>query len=157
MAVVPDLKAFPHHYQVVASVGPDGEVLLASADLEPLHSAAPIEFDGPGNLWSPETLLVGAMADCFALTFRAVARTAGLPWLALRCEAVGTLERELGNSKFVAFTIHARLRVPAGADVEAAERALHRAEAGCLISNSLSGRRELAVAIEIEASIVPVG
>jgi len=147
------MKAFPHHYHVAASAGPEGEVLLSCADLETLHSAPPIEFDGPGNLWSPETLLVGAMADCFALTFRAVARGAKLSWLALHCEVVGTLEREQGNSRFVAFTVHARLRVPAGSDVEAAERALHRAEAGCLISNSLSGRRELVATIETEETV----
>jgi hypothetical protein len=38
-----------------------------------LQSAAPAEFDGPGNRWSPETLLVGAVPDCFILTLSAEA------------------------------------------------------------------------------------
>jgi organic hydroperoxide reductase OsmC/OhrA len=146
------LKAFPHHYQVSAASAPEGEVILSSGDLEPLPSAPPLEFDGPGDRWSPETLLVGAIADCFTLTFRAVARATKLPWLSLQVAVDGTLEREQGNSRFTSFELHARLRVPAGADVAAAERALHKAEAGCLISNSLSGQRHLTMAIEAESS-----
>jgi hypothetical protein len=33
----------------------------------------PREFDGRGNQWSPESLLAAALADCFVLSFRAVA------------------------------------------------------------------------------------
>lgn len=142
------LKAFPHHYQVTAASAPDGEVVLSSGALEPLQSAPPVEFDGPGDRWSPETLLVAALADCFTLTFRAVARATKLPWLSLNVDVTGTLEREQGNSRFTSFDVQARLRVPAGGDLEAAERALHKAEAGCLISNSLSGQRHLTVSVE---------
>lgn len=145
------MKTFPHHYQVAAASAPGGEVVLSSAGLDPLHSAPPVEFDGPGDRWSPETLLVGAIADCFTLTFRAVARATKLPWLTLNVVVTGTLEREQGNSRFTGFDVHARLRVPAGGDVAAAERSLHKAEAGCLISNSLSGQRHLT------ASVEPVG
>ncbi|GAB3000526.1 hypothetical protein GCM10010960_00410 [Arenimonas maotaiensis] len=142
------MKAFPHHYQVAASAGPEGEVLLSSAGLAPLNTAPPLEFDGPGDRWSPETLLVGAIADCFILTFRAVAGASKLSWQTLACEVEGTLEREQGASKFVAFTIQARLRIPADGNVEAAEKALYKAEAGCLISNSLSGKFELKIIVE---------
>lgn len=146
------MKPYPHHYQVAASAGVEGEVLLASAGLEPLNTAPPIEFDGPGNRWSPETLLVGAIADCFILTFRSVARAAKLPWLGLNCEVEGILDRDQGVSRFVSFTIHATLRIPAGADQEVAEKALHKAETGCLISNSLSGKFELVTRVEVEAA-----
>lgn len=146
------MKPYPHHYQVAASASVEGEVLLASAGLDPLHTAPPIEFDGPGNRWSPETLLVGAIADCFILTFRAVARAAKLPWLGLNCEVEGVLDRDQGVSRFVAFTLRATLRIPAGADQEVAEKSLHKAETGCLISNSLSGKVELVTRIEIAES-----
>lgn len=146
------MKPYPHHYQVAASASVEGEVLLASAGLDPLHTAPPIEFDGPGNRWSPETLLVGAIADCFILTFRAVARAAKLPWLGLNCEVEGVLDRDQGVSRFVAFTLRATLRIPAGADQEVAEKSLHKAETGCLISNSLSGKFELVTRIEIAES-----
>ncbi|MGH8029164.1 MAG: OsmC family protein [Arenimonas sp.] len=145
------MKAFPHHYAVAARAAPEGDVELAATGLTPIHSAPPAQFDGPGDRWSPETLLVGALADCYLMTFRAIARASGLPWLGLAVDVIGTLEREGGNSRFTHFAISARLRVPASADRAAAERALHKAESGCLISNSLSGQRELVVAIDVEA------
>lgn len=142
------MKAFPHEYQVSATAQPEGEVLLSCAGLEPLRSASPIEFDGPGDRWSPETLLVGAIADCFSLTFRAIARASKFPWQALEVRVSGTLEREGHNSRFTRFAVHARLRVVTGTDPELAQRLLGKAEAGCLISNSLSGERHLSVEIE---------
>lgn len=145
------MKAYPHHYQVAAKAGPEGEVLLSSTCLESLHSAPPVEFDGPGDRWSPETLLTAAIIDCFILTFRAVARAGKLSWISLDCEIEGTLERDQGVTRFTGFRINARLSVPAGTDVEAAERAMHKAEANCLISNSLLAHPELTASVEIIA------
>lgn len=142
------MKAFPHEYRVAASAQLEGEVLLSASGLEVLRSAPPVEFDGPGDRWSPETLLVGALADCFILTFRAITRASKFPWQALEVGIVGTLEREQGVSRFTRFDTEARLRVPAGTDLALAERLLHKAEGGCLISNSLLGTRHLSVVIE---------
>jgi organic hydroperoxide reductase OsmC/OhrA len=145
------MKPYPHHYKVASTAAPDGEVMLWSAGLEPMRSAPPVEFDGPGNLWSPESLLIAALADCFALTFRAIARASKLQWVSLHCEIEGTLEREAGVSRFTVFELNVRLGVPAGTDIDAAQRAMHKAEQGCLISNSLSGRRQLTASVDIVA------
>jgi organic hydroperoxide reductase OsmC/OhrA len=145
------MKAYPHIYHVAAKAAPEGEVLLSSAGLEELHSSPPAEFDGPGDRWSPETLLTAAIIDCFILTFRAIARAGKLPWISLDCDIEGTLERDQGVSRFTGFRINARLGVPAGTDVEAAERAMHKAEAGCLISNSLAAHPELTATVAIIA------
>jgi organic hydroperoxide reductase OsmC/OhrA len=144
---------FPHRYTVSASAEPAGEVAVASAGLEALRTAPPIEFDGPGDRWSPETLLCGAIADCFVLTFRAIARATNLEWLNVEVEVVGTLEREGRNSRFTRFDLEARLSIPPHADREAAERALQKAESGCLISNSLAGERHLTTSIDVVAAV----
>jgi organic hydroperoxide reductase OsmC/OhrA len=146
------MKSFPHHYQVESTAQPEGDVVLASGGLADLRSQPPAEFDGPGDRWSPETLLVGSMADCFALTFRAIARASSLRWQALHCRVEGLLERDQGVSRFTRFTIRAELELPAGANAELAERCLHKAEQGCLISNSLTGRRELEVRVAFAAA-----
>ena len=137
------MHPFPHRYRVQASAGPEDEVSLDGPGLASIKSLPPVEFDGPGDRWSPETLLCASLADCLLMTFRVVARLSKLPWIALEIEVEGLLEREQGNSHFTAFTIDARLKVPEGTDLVLAERALHKAESGCLISNSLLGRREL--------------
>jgi len=129
----------PHRYEVSASGAADGDVGLAAERLPRLSSASPAEFDGPGDRWSPATLLVGAVADCFVLTFRAVARASNLRWTSLRCDVTGTLDRIDRAMQFTRFDIRAHLEVPAGVAPDHARRALEKAERSCLISNSLKG------------------
>ena len=131
------MRDFPHYYSVTANSAAQGDVELTSEGAGAIRSASPKEFDGPGNRWSPETLLVGAVADCLILTFRAVARASRLPWTSLECDVAGTLDRVERAAQFTAFEIHAHLTVPAGTDPDAARRALDKAERNCLIANSL--------------------
>ena len=90
------MQDFPHHYRVGATAEPDGDVSLTGDGLDAIASAPPAEFGGPGDRWSPETLLVAAVADCFILSFRVIARASKLPWISLKCEVEGTLERREG-------------------------------------------------------------
>ena len=145
------MREFPHHYTATAAVVPHNGVVLHSEGLTPLMTDAPVEFDGPGDRWSPETLLTAAIADCFALTFRGVAKYAKLPWIALACRVTGTLDRVDRVTQFTAFTVHASLQLPVNANIDQAERLLERSEQACLISNSLKGR----VSLETKIDTVP--
>ena len=131
------MHPYPHLYRVSARGAGEGRVILETEGVEPLESSPPVEFDGPGDRWSPETLLLGALVDCFVLTFRAVARAAKLDWSELAVSLEGTLDRPERVSQFTAFALQATLTVAPGTDIGAAEAALARAEKGCLISNSL--------------------
>lgn len=148
------MQPLPHHYRAAAKGSAAGDVELRADGLSVLRTASPAEFDGPGDRWSPETLLVAAVGDCLILTFRAVARASGLAWTALECDVTGTLDRLERTTRFVAFEIRARLSVPSGTDPEDARRALDRAERTCLISNSLSGAIHLTPQIEVAAEPV---
>ena len=138
---------YPHHYRVAAAGEPDGDVKLTSKGLPSLASAPPTEFGGPGDKWSPETLLVASVADCFILTFRAIARASKLTWTSLECEAEGTLERKDRTTKFTEFVVHATLSVPSGTDKERAHRLLEKAEENCLVTSSLSATTHLEAAV----------
>ena len=131
------MEPFPHHYAAAASGSPRGSVELTSEGVEAIASAAPAEFGGPGDQWSPETLLVAAVADCFVLTFRAIAQASRFDWEALRCRVEGTLDRVDGKTRFVALRLAAELTA-SGARHDAAQRLLEKAERGCLITNSLA-------------------
>jgi organic hydroperoxide reductase OsmC/OhrA len=111
--------------------------------LPPLSTAPPKAFDGPGDVWSPETLLVAAIADCYILTFRGVARAAKFDWNDLKCEVEGVLERVAGVTRFSGYTNRATLTVKPGADHMKGEELLERAERVCLVNNSLLGDRRL--------------
>lgn len=131
------MKPFPHRYEVAASTTMEGDVTLESDRLPALTSAAPAEFGGPGDRWSPETLLVGAVADCFSLTFRAIAAMSQLTWISLTCDAVGVVERVERVTRFSAITVHVRLLIADGRDEDKARRLVEKAEQSCLVTNSL--------------------
>ncbi len=141
------MQDFPHHYSVTASAGPDDTVSLSETGLPTLVSAPPTEFGGPGDQWSPEHLLVAAVADCFALTFRAIARASKLEWTALEASAEGVLDRVDRVTKFTAVTVHATLTVPAGTDEDKARRLLQKAEDSCLITSSMTAETHLEAVI----------
>ena len=148
------MQAFPHHYSVAASGSGTGDVDLNADGLPTLRSASPIPFGGPGDRWSPETLLVAAVGDCLILTFRAVARASGFAWTSLECDVTGTLDRIERTTRFVAFEVRARLHVPSGTDPDRARQVLEKAERSCLISNSLSGTIHLIPMIEVAVEAV---
>lgn len=143
------MQEYPHIYKAGAVAAAEGEVTVTSPGLESMPTTSPPEFGGPEGNWSPETLLVAAVADCFILTFRAIARASRLEWCELDCAAEGKLEQVERLSQFTGFHLRARLRVPAGTRVEKAERLLRKAEAGCLVTNSLKAIIQLETFIEV--------
>ena len=131
------MKSLPHRYKVEASANFEGSVAIASSGLETLSTAPPPQYGGPGDRWSPETLLVAFVVDCFVLTFRAIARASSLVWVALRCEGEGELDCVERTTRFTGITVRAFLTIPAAADAEKAGQLLEKAERTCLITNSL--------------------
>lgn len=141
------MHPFPHNYTVTASLS-GKEVVLHSPGLKPIHSASPAEFGGPGNLWSPETLFTAAVADCFILTFKAIAYASRLSWENLDCHVNATLNRMDKLTRFTEILIIAKLTIDEDTSglagiIEKKEKAmklLHKAESTCLITNSLTAR-----------------
>lgn len=138
----------PHRYVVSAAGGQHGHVTVTMEGVQPLESAPPRQFGGPGDRWSPETLLVAAIADCFILTFRAVAEASSFPWNDLHAEAEALLERVDRSMRFTRVTIRTRLVLPAGADAARARRLLEKAERSCLITSSLIAESTLECEVE---------
>ena len=137
------MKPYPHTYSVSARGSTTGSVPVASRGVPTIETAPPPEFDGPGDVCSPETLLAAAVASCFILTFRGVSRAAKFDWEQLECHVDGVLERLSGVAQFSKFTTRATLTLKAGADHAKAQELMQRAEKFCLVANSLRGERIL--------------
>ena len=146
------MQQLPHHYSAVATATTQGDVALDSHKLSPIRSAPPAEFGGPGDQWSPETLLVAAVADCFVLTFRAIAGVSRFPWISLTCDIAGTVDRVDRVTQFTAFDVRARLRIPAGEREDQALRLLTKAEETCLVTNSLKVKPRLEAVVDVETA-----
>ena len=144
------MQGYPHFYVASASAVNEGNVAVTGEGLPDLDTASPPQFDGPLGVWSPETLFSAAVADCFILTFRAIARASKFEWTSLECKAEGVLERPEKTTYFTTFNVHAVLHTPAGAKVDLAERLLEKAEALCLITASLKSEVVLTTEIIID-------
>jgi organic hydroperoxide reductase OsmC/OhrA len=137
------MDAFPHHYRVSAHLsGPAADVVIDADRLPSLETAPPVEFGGPGDQWSPETLLTAAVCDCFVLGFKVIAAASKLAWSKLDVNVTGTLDRVDRKMRFTHMTVAAELVVPAGQETRA-PRILEKAEEACLVMNSLSAEVHL--------------
>lgn len=143
------MQDLPHNYSVCANADAASLVTVSGEGLMDLETAAPAEFGGPGNVWSPETLLVAAVANCFILTFRAIARASKLQWTSLSCDVRGTLDKVDKVTRFTGFDLSAELTVPAGVDESKAHRLLENAERHCLVTNSLKAETTLSAKISV--------
>ena len=132
------MKPLPHRYDVRITGGPQGYATLKSGGVPDLRTAPPIEFDGPGDAWSPEQLLLAAVEACFVLTFRAIAAASGIEFASLAVEGEGIVDRQAGRTRFTEILLRPRLTVPPGVDWVRVQRALEKAERACLVSGSLA-------------------
>jgi organic hydroperoxide reductase OsmC/OhrA len=146
------MQPFPHHYSVSASATTQGDVAVQAERLATIPSAPPSEFGGPGDRWSPETLLVAAVADCFVLTFRGIAGLSRFSWTSLECNVTGRVDRVDRVTQFTEMQVHARLRVPSGTTEDQARRLLAKAEETCLVTNSLKVHPQLETVVEFEGA-----
>lgn len=131
------MKPFPHRYEVRIAGGPEGYATLSSGGVPDLRTAPPLDFDGPGDAWSPEQLLLAAVQACFLLTFRAVAVASRIEFTSLAVDGEGIVDRQDGRTHFTEIILRPRLTLPAGADWVRVQRALEKAERTCLVSASL--------------------
>jgi peroxiredoxin-like protein len=147
------MKPLPHRYDVRLSGGPAGDATLTVPGVPDLRSAPPPAYDGPGDAWSPEHLLVAAVEACFLFTLRAVARASKLEFSDVHLDTTGIVDRQDGVVRFTEIALRCHLAVEPGTDRERAMRVLARAEKACLVSASLS--TPIRVEAEIEEAVEP--
>ena len=132
------MKPLPHVYEVELAGGADGYAKVSTAGIPELQSAPPLDFDGPGDAWSPEHLFLAAVETCFLFTLRSVARASKLEFISLELSGEGKVDRKEGATRFTEIVLRPRLQVPKGTDKDRALRILEKSEKACLVSASLS-------------------
>jgi peroxiredoxin-like protein len=115
--------------------------------------APPVEYDGPGDAWTPEHLLLAAVQACFLFTLRAVARASRIELLHVDVDTSGTVDRSGGVTRFTDIVLSPTVTLAAGTDRERINRLLEKADQACLVSASLSTPVRLqAAVVEKEAA-----
>ena len=145
------MEKLPHHYRVSVSASPEDNVSVEADGLPTLTVAPPRQFDGPGDQWSPEELLMAAVANCLVLSFRSIAKASSFPWLNIECHSEGVLDKVDRKMQFTTIQTRVKLTVLSPDAVELANKLLHKAEEFCLVSNSLSAETTIECEIVVAA------
>jgi peroxiredoxin-like protein len=134
------MKPLPHYYEVRLGTGGFGYERLSGAGLPSLRVGLPLNYDGPGDAWTPEQLLLASVSSCFVLTLRSIARFSKVDLVDVAVEATGTVDRSEGVTRFTEIVLRPAISVSAGTDRERVARVVERAEKNCLVSASLATR-----------------
>lgn len=124
---------------------------LSAPELPSLTIAAPPEFKGHAGMWTPEHLYVAAVNTCFLTTFLAIAEMSKLEFESFTCKGKGKLEKIEGQGfKITEVVLSPKLMIQHSRDLERATRILEKAEANCLISNSINSIVKLEPVISVK-------
>ncbi len=139
-----------HSYNVSLEWKEGRRGVISSPELKTIiEVATPPEFDkGVEGIWSPEHLYTAAINSCFMTTFLAIADYSKLEFTDLKCSAEGILEKVEGKYLMTEVILSPILTIVQEKDKEKAERIMHKAEAACLISNSIKTKVSLNPKVE---------
>jgi peroxiredoxin-like protein len=131
-----------NYYQVKVNWKKDRKGILSSPYLQAkIDVATPPEFPkGIPGVWSPEHLLVAAVNSCLMATFLAIAENSKFEFINFESNASGRLERVDGNYMITEITLSPIVSIADPEEKEKAERLLQKAEAACIISNSIKSK-----------------
>lgn len=121
--------------------------VISCAGKPDVQVATPPEFKGHEGIWSPEDLFVASVNTCVMTTFLAVAERAGLAFKSYESSAEGRLELVDGKFQFTEIILKPVITLPSGGDAAKAKELMEKAEANCLISNSMKAK------VSLEATI----
>jgi peroxiredoxin-like protein len=141
-----------HIYTVDVQWTEDRKGEVSSPELPTtIDVATPPQFPkGVDGIWSPEHFFTAAVNGCFMTTFLAVAENSKLPFTAFECHAEGKLEKVEGKYLMSEILLKPRLVIASEDDRAKSLRILERAEAACLISNSIKSDVRLDPTIIVE-------
>jgi peroxiredoxin-like protein len=132
-----------HNFRVVTwwSSGQSG---IAKCDSAPnaIQFTAPVAFGGLEGRWTPEDLLLNAIASCYTTTFHVVAEYAKLAYSDLEVEVEGIIRKTDSGYSFDEIIIRPHLTLCAGQKPGPALRLLEKAKTLCLVSRAVSVRQK---------------
>jgi peroxiredoxin-like protein len=147
----------PHLYNVTVTWSADRRGIMCSPELNgnPLQGgcievATPPQFaKGVPGVWSPEHLFTAAVSSCLMTTFLAIAENSRLDFISFRCSSSGKLEQVNGKFLMTEVILEPIVEISDPAQREKALRVLEKAEANCLISNSVTAKVSMNPVVEI--------
>jgi organic hydroperoxide reductase OsmC/OhrA len=147
-----------HTYRVVAWWN-TGKAGLAKSDAAPcaIHFAAPPQFGGLEGRWSPEDLLLSALAGCFTTTFRALADYSKFEFTDFEVEVEGTVRKAESGYEFSGILVRPTVTISSPDERSRAERLLEKSKRLCLVSRALVTPETFEPHVQMAARVEDVG
>jgi len=116
-----------------------------------IHFTSPPVFGGLDGRWTPEDLLLCAVAGCYTTTFRAVAEAAKFEYTDMQVEVEGSIGKTDGGYRFGEVSIRPNLIISQQheKDGDRALKLLHRAEELCLVAHALSVKQRFEPRVQV--------
>jgi organic hydroperoxide reductase OsmC/OhrA len=132
-----------HTYRVTAWWS-SGQTGLAKSESAPnaVHFTAPPQFGGMEGRWTPEDLLLSAIASCFTTTFKTVAGYSKFDYTDLEVLVEGTVDKTQTGYCFTRIVIRPRLTIPDEQEQPRALDLLKKTKSLCLVSRALMTTQE---------------
>ncbi|SRR6266496_790141 len=139
-----------HTYRVTAWWA-SGQTGITKSDSAPnaVHFAAPPQFGGLEGRWTPEDMLLSAIASCFTTTFQAVAGYSKFEFLDLEVQVEGTVAKTESGYAFTGIRVRPKLTVSNENGQARGLELLKKAKGLCLVSRALGITQEFDAQIEV--------
>jgi peroxiredoxin-like protein len=144
-----------HRFRVVAWWA-SGRTGIAKSGSAPnaIHFTSPPAFGGLDGRWTPEDLLLCAVASCYTTTFQAVAESSKLDYTDLQVEVEGVIRKAETGYNFAEVIIQANLMIAQPEEGARAVKLLHKAEGLCLVSRALAVKQTFAPRVQVRETQV---
>lgn len=150
-----------HYYNVNIQWSKDRRGMMCSPELKEssapangcIEVATPPEFPkGIAGIWSPEHLFTAAVSSCLMTTFLSIAENSKLEFSSFQCNSKGKLDQVDGKFLMTEVLLEPTVTISNEKERERAERVLTKAEAACLISNSIKSKVTMQAKIVVKSS-----
>jgi len=152
----------PHYYNVDVNWNTKRKGIMCSPELTRdegicLEVATPPEFpQGMPGIWSPEHLFTAAVSSCLMTTFLSIAENSKLSFTSFACKAKGKLDQVDGKFLMTEVILEPTVTIADEQDRQRAEKVLQKAEAACLISNSVKSKITMIPTINVNLTVTQI-
>ncbi len=129
---------------------------IAQSDSAPntIHFTSPVALGGMHGRWTPEDLLLAAVASSYTTTFRTLAENAKFEHTDLEVEVEGVVNRTGTSHSFAELYIRANLMISDESERDRAIKLMRAAKNLCVVSRALAVQQVFEPLIAVA---VPVG
>ena len=122
----------------------------------PLYGSYNKEFGGLEGRWTPEELLLAALAGCFTTTLRAIAGNVQFDFTDLQVAASGTVRKAASGYSFSEIVLRPTMKIAELSERERALDLLEKTERLCLVARALDVPLRFEPQFEVTPAVVSV-